>query len=104
LCGSFRWTYVCGPVHLYRPRGGGPRLLRTRADPRSPDRRGADLLPPAHPGTDLDRAGVLRRSRDRRGAPAQAAGADGQEAPGDRHLAGGARPVDLYAALAEVAR
>src|SRR5205085_3681019 len=38
----------------------------------------------------LDRAGVLRRTRDRTGAPAQAAGTDGAEAPGDRRAAGGA--------------
>ena len=76
-------SYVV-PFTLCRPRGGGPRLLGTRADPRSADRRGADLVPAAHPGADLDRSGVLRRARDRGGAPAQAAGADGPEAPGDR--------------------
>ena len=76
---------------LYAGRdGGGPRLLGTRADPRSADRRGADLVPAAHPGADPDRSGVLRRPRDRGGAPAQAAGADGPEAPGDRVAAGGA--------------
>src|SRR5207237_2846349 len=47
-------------------------------------------VPAAHPGADRDRAGVLRWARDRGGAPAQAAGTDGPEAPGDRRAAGGA--------------
>ena len=89
---------------LYRPRGGGPRLLGARADPRPPDRRGPDLVPAAHAGADPHRPDVLRGPRNRPGAPAQAAGADGPEAPGDRSLPVERRPVDLYAALAEVAR
>src|SRR4051812_3014987 len=86
----FRGSQLCRPVPLCGPHGGGPRLLGTGADRRPADRRGADLLSTTYAGADLDRAGVLRRARDRGGAPAQAAGADGPEAPRDRRTPGGA--------------
>src|SRR4029079_8280578 len=90
LHGPLRGAQLCRPVPLDRQHGGGPRLLPLGADPRSADRRGADLVPAAHPGAGPDRPGVLRGTRDRAGDPAQAAGADGQEASGDRFDAGGA--------------
>ena len=42
----FEGTYLYRPIHLHRPRGGGPRLLGTRTDPRPPDRHGAGLVSP----------------------------------------------------------
>ena len=66
LHGPFRGTQLCRPVPLRRPRGGGPRLLGTRADrstrrpPRSWSRtRGTRRADP-------DRPGLLRRPRHRR--------------------------------------
>ena len=50
LHGSFRGPYLCGPVQLFRPRSGGPRLLGMCADRRSGDGHGAGLVPAAHPG------------------------------------------------------
>ena len=77
----------------------------SRADPRSADRHGAGLVPAAHPGADPDRSGVLRRARDRArcSRPSRWGGWPGSSRrspslPVER------RPVDLYAALAEVAR
>ena len=68
------------------------------------DRRGADLVSAAHPGADLDRSGVLRRARDRQVLPPKPLGRMARKLQEIAALPVERRPVDLYAALAEVAR
>src|SRR5262245_62517563 len=87
LHGSFRGAQLCRPVHLCRPRGGGPRLFRHRAGPRPGHGGGAHLVPPAYARADPHRPGLLRGPGDRARGFAQAAGADVAEAPGDRRHA-----------------
>ena len=74
------------------------------ADPRPADRRGAGLVPAAHPGADPDRPGVLRGPGTAEVLPPKPLGRMARKLQEIAALPVERRPVDLYAALAEVAR
>ena len=104
LHGELRGPQLRRPIPLRRPRGGGPRLLRLRAGRRPGHRRGPGLVPPAHRRADPHRPGLLRGPGDRPGGPPKPLGRMARRLQEIAALPVERRPVDLYAALAEVAR
>jgi hypothetical protein len=64
----------------------------------------ADLVPAAHPGADPDRSGVLRGPWNGGVLPPKPLGRMAKKLEEIAQMPVERRPVDLYAALAEVAR
>lgn len=118
--GVHRWPERDGPSYpSSRSRPSGSRAIMGRAyrsssstsaracsgpGSRPSPSRATAPLPSAHPRADPHRPGLLRGPRDRPGGPAQAAGADGPAAPGDRGHAGPGAAGGSVRRAAELAR